>query len=92
MVSKIPVYDFKWKTDESRSYGVMAHELQEVLPNAVTGEKDAEDMQSVDYSKIVPLLINEAVFVWEEDSKSKLLPVLIVKVLPETVAGPLITL
>jgi len=63
MVSKIPVYDFKWKTDESRSYGVMAHELQEVLPDAVAGEKDAvnEDEsispQGVDYSKIVPLLV-----------------------------------
>jgi len=57
MVSKIPVYDFKWKTDESRSYGVMAHELQEVLPQAVSGQKDAEEMQGVDYSKIVPLLV-----------------------------------
>jgi len=57
MVSKISVYDFKWKRDESRSYGVMAHELQEVLPQAVVGEKDAEEMQSVDYSKIVPLLV-----------------------------------
>ena len=57
MVSKIPVYDFKWKIDESRSYGVMAHELQEVLPQAVSGEKDAEEMQGVDYSKIVPLLV-----------------------------------
>jgi len=57
MVSKIPVYDFKWKVDESRSYGVMAHELQEVLPDAVGGEKDAEEMQQVDYSKIVPLLV-----------------------------------
>ena len=57
MVSNISVYDYKWKSEDSRSYGVMAHELQEVLPNAVTGEKDAEDMQSVDYSKIVPLLI-----------------------------------
>jgi len=57
MVSNIPVYDYKWKVDESRSYGVMAHELQEVLPQAVVGEKDAEEMQSVDYSKIVPVLI-----------------------------------
>ena len=57
MVSKIPVYDFKWKTDENRSYGVMAHELEEVLPQAVSGEKDAEEMQGVDYSKIVPLLV-----------------------------------
>jgi hypothetical protein len=57
MVSKIPVYDFKWKADESRSYGVMAHELEEVIPNAVSGDKDAEEMQGVDYSKIVPLLV-----------------------------------
>ena len=56
-VSEIPVYDFKWKTDENRSYGVMAHELQKVLPDAVSGDKDAEEMQSVDYSKIVPLLV-----------------------------------
>ena len=35
----------------------MAHELQDVLPYAVTGEKDAEEMQGVDYSKIVPLLV-----------------------------------
>ena len=35
----------------------MAHELQEALPQAVSGEKDAEQMQGVDYSKIVPLLI-----------------------------------
>jgi len=63
IVSKIPVYDFKWKTDESRSYGVMAHELQEVLPDAVAGEKDdvnedgSVNPQGVDYSKIVPLLV-----------------------------------
>ena len=57
LVSKIPVYNYKWKADESRSYGVMAHELEEVLPQAVSGEKDAEEMQSVDYSKIVPLLV-----------------------------------
>ena len=57
LVSKISVYDFKWKADKSRSYGVMAHQLQEVLPQAVTGDKDAQKMQAVDYSKIVPLLV-----------------------------------
>ena len=57
LVSKISVYDYKWKADDSRSYGVMAHELEEVLPQAVSGEKDAEEMQAVDYSKIVPLLV-----------------------------------
>ena len=37
--------------------GVIAHELAEVLPYAVHGEKDAEEMQGVDYSKIVPIMI-----------------------------------
>ena len=57
MISNIPVYDYKWKESGSRTYGVIAHELQEVLPQAVTSEKDGEEMQAVDYSKIVPLLV-----------------------------------
>ena len=69
-VSKIPVYDFKWKVDDSNSYGVMAHELQEVLPDAVSGEKDGEEMQGVDYSKIVPLLIKS---IQELEAKVKIL-------------------
>jgi len=56
-VSKINVYDFKFKNSSNRMDGVLAHELQEVLPFAVTGIKDGKDMQSVDYSKIVPILV-----------------------------------
>jgi uncharacterized protein YaiE (UPF0345 family) len=56
-VSAIKVYDYKWKSDNSRMDGVLAHELQEVLPYAVTGIKDGKDMQGVDYSKIVPVLV-----------------------------------
>jgi hypothetical protein len=56
-LSLIKVYDFKWKADESRMDGVIAHELAEVIPYAVTGEKDGEQMQGVDYSKIVPILV-----------------------------------
>ena len=69
-VSKIPVYDFKWKVDDSSSYGVMAHELQDILPDAVSGEKDGEEMQGVDYSKIVPLLIKS---IQELEAKVKIL-------------------
>lgn len=54
--------DFEWTTDGTRSMGFLAHELQSVIPDAVTGEKDAVDengnqvLQGVDYSKVVPLL------------------------------------
>ena len=57
LIQQMKVYDYKWIDYESRSYGVLAHELQEVLPGAVSGEKDDEEMQGVDYSKVVPVLI-----------------------------------
>jgi hypothetical protein len=56
-VSAIKVYDFKWKSDGTRMDGVLAHELQEIIPYAVVGEKDGEQIQAVDYSKIVPVLV-----------------------------------
>ena len=62
-VSAIKVYDFKWKIEDARMDGVLAHELAEVLPYAVYGDKDGVDedgkpiMQGVDYSKIVPVLV-----------------------------------
>ena len=55
--------DYVWKSDGSRGSGFLAHELQAVLPLAVTGEKDAVDkdgkpmLQGVDYSRVVPDLV-----------------------------------
>jgi hypothetical protein len=74
LVSQIPVYDFNWKVgvdpEEGQAWGVKAHELQEVIPNAVSGEKDGEEMQGVDYSKIVPVLIKA---IQELEAKVKIL-------------------
>ena len=55
---------FNWiKEPEGKKVdGFYAHELAEVIPESVTGEKDAldyegnPDYQSVDQSKVVPLL------------------------------------
>jgi hypothetical protein len=57
LVSLIKTYDYQWKIDNTRSYGVLAHEFAEILPYAVRGEKDGEEMQGVDYSKLVPILV-----------------------------------
>jgi hypothetical protein len=57
LLSNIKVYDFAWKLDNTRTYGVVAHELADVLPSAVSGEKDGENIQGVDYSKLVPVLV-----------------------------------
>ena len=63
LINLIKTYDYAWAIDNTRSYGVKAHELQELLPYMVFGEKDAtnEDNsikpQAVDYSKLVPVLV-----------------------------------
>jgi hypothetical protein len=37
--------------------GFLAHEVSSIVPEAVTGEKDATEMQGIDQSKLVPLLV-----------------------------------
>jgi len=54
---------YKWNVDSSYGEGFIAHELAEVIPLAVSGEKDAINKdgsiksQGVDYSKIVVHLV-----------------------------------
>lgn len=54
---------YNWVGDKQKGEGFIAHELQEIIPHAVTGQKDAinEDgsikPQGVDYSKIVVHLV-----------------------------------
>lgn len=56
-------YRWKIEPDGEPVHGLIAHELQAVVPSAVFGEPDAVDedgeplLQQVDYSKLVPLLI-----------------------------------
>ena len=40
-------------------YGVIAHELQLYYPDLVVGEKDGEDLQYVNYTGLIAILINE---------------------------------
>ena len=64
-VDSLKIYNAVFKADpnEQEQPMLLAHELQEIAPYAVMGEKDeiGEDgeplLQQVDYSKLVPLLI-----------------------------------
>jgi hypothetical protein len=62
-VSALKPVTYKWNADNSDGEGFIAHELQSVIPFAVTGDKDAVDEegnikpQGVDYSKIVVHLV-----------------------------------
>lgn len=62
-VAALNPVNFTWKSDGSAGRGFIAHELQAVVPEAVTGEKDAVDSegkpeyQGVDKSKLIPVLV-----------------------------------
>jgi hypothetical protein len=49
-------FEFKVEPDVKVD-GFIAHEVQAVVPQAVTGEKDGEQMQGLDMSKLVPVLV-----------------------------------
>ena len=59
-IDAIQVRQFDWKADDiHQDYGLIAQELQPIEPLAVTGDADSDKMMSVDYSKLVPMLIKE---------------------------------
>jgi hypothetical protein len=59
-IDDIKVRSFDWKVDGShQDYGMVAQELEAVAPYAVTKGETEDDMWSVDYSKLVPMLIKE---------------------------------
>jgi len=62
-LKQIPVHRFNFIADPDTTVdGFIAHEVQTVVPEAITGEKDAVDdngnpiYQGIDQSKLVPLL------------------------------------
>ncbi len=62
-LAQLKPVQFTWTTDGALSEGFIAHEVDEVFPDAVTGEKDAVDeegniaAQQMDYGRITPLLV-----------------------------------
>jgi hypothetical protein len=60
LIDSLQVRQFNWKADGSHQrYGFIAQELVTVAPEAVTQPEESEQMMSVDYSKLVPMLVKE---------------------------------
>jgi hypothetical protein len=49
---------YKWKSDGSEGQGFIAHELQEVVPNCVVGEKDETETRTVETSPAIPAVVD----------------------------------
>ena len=50
---------YKLKNNNQVQTGFIAHELQEYYPFLVNGEKDGKNMQSINYSGLIPILVRE---------------------------------
>lgn len=60
LIDAIKVRSFKWNVDDSEQrYGMIAQELLEVAPEAVSAPENPDEMMSVDYSKLVPMMLKE---------------------------------
>ena len=59
-INQIKVRSFDWITDGShQQYGMVAQELVEVAPYAVSLPTNSNEMMGIDYSKLVPMMIKE---------------------------------
>jgi hypothetical protein len=58
MIDAIEACAFRWKDTGRRDYGVIAQDAAKVVPQAVTHD-EAHDWWGTDYSKFVPILLNE---------------------------------
>ena len=56
-LSKLKPVKFDWKENDSSAEGFIAHEVQEIFPDAIYGVKDGEKPQGMDYGRITPLLV-----------------------------------
>ena len=58
-VDELRPVSYTLKSNQKPALGFIAHEIQEHVPSAVSGEKDGDSMQSVDYNQIIPILVKE---------------------------------
>ena len=60
LIDTIQVRQFDWRLNgEHQAYGMVAQELDNVYPDAVSHGPTEDDMLAVDYSKLVPMLVKE---------------------------------
>lgn len=59
VVQQLNPVTYNWKVDGSEGQGFIAHELQEVVPDCVTGAKDATRMEQYEITPAVPATYDE---------------------------------
>jgi UDP-3-O-[3-hydroxymyristoyl] glucosamine N-acyltransferase len=58
-VDQLRPVSFTNRLNNKNDVGFIAHELQEIYPDLVTGEKDGSDHQTINYISLIGILVNE---------------------------------
>jgi hypothetical protein len=64
IINQLQPRAYTWKNSQNTDTGFIAHELSNILPNLVTGEKDEVDKdgkiipQTIDTNKLIPILVS----------------------------------
>ena len=56
-VQRLRGVSFDWRVDRKRDIGLIAEEVGEVVPEVIAYEENGRDAKSVDYARLVPLLV-----------------------------------
>jgi hypothetical protein len=59
IVDELTPVTYKNIRTNKQDIGLIAHELQEIFPDLVNGIKDGEELQTVNYMGLIPILIKE---------------------------------
>ena len=56
-IKKFNIYEYEFKADDSyKSIGFIADEIKDIYPEAVTLAKNEDELDMIDYSRLVPIL------------------------------------
>jgi hypothetical protein len=58
-VDELKPVKYKNKLNNKLEYGFIAHEVQDIFPEMVQGQKDGEEYQSINYLELIPIMVNE---------------------------------
>ncbi len=58
-VDELQPVKYKNKLNNKLEYGFIAHQVQDVFPEIVQGDKDGEEYQSINYLGLIPIMVHE---------------------------------
>ncbi|NOT37709.1 MAG: tail fiber domain-containing protein [Saprospiraceae bacterium] len=90
VINKLNAYSYKWKEesmdDGFRHFGIMAQDLKEIVPELVREANDDHKTMSVNYTGLIPILLNAVKEQQQQINEMKSVTSLLKDLTPEEIA------